>query len=305
MLTVLMPVYNAMPYLGEAVESVVAQDAADFTLLALDGGSTDGSVEFLHSVQDSRMKVVAFNQVGLGASLKHGLEICETELFARMDADDRCDPTRFSRQLAFLRDHPEVGMVGTHFRYFGSSGKKVLSPRMPCDHAGIAAGLNEKKLTIVHGSIMARTYDVRRAGGYRVKGMGEDWDMFLRVSEATCLANLPDDLYEWRLHSQNAGLSHLMDQQIGIDFACECARLRREGLPEISFESFVESVARRSSVSRLFKRVDVYSLAQYRIALTMISNGKARRGFARLAYSAICSPPRTLRRLRRVFQSRR
>src|SRR5687767_7363254 len=126
MLTVLMPVYNAMPFLGEAVQSVLSQEAGDFTLLALDGGSKDGSVEYLRSLSDPRVQVVAFEQLGLGATLKHALEICQTELFARMDADDRCDPTRFSKQLAFLKDHPEVGMVGTQFRYVGTYGTKAL-----------------------------------------------------------------------------------------------------------------------------------------------------------------------------------
>jgi glycosyltransferase involved in cell wall biosynthesis len=299
-----MPVYNAMPFLGEAVQSVLSQEFDDLELLALDGGSTDGSVDFLRTVEDPRLKITAFEKLGLGATLKYGLEVCRTELFARMDADDRCDPTRFRKQLAFLREHPEVGMVGTQFQYFGMAGTKAPSPAMPCDHETIAEGLYEKKLTLVHGSLVARTEIVSRAGGYRVRGMGEDWDMFLRVSEQTRLANLPENLYEWRLHGQNAELPHLMDQQVGIDFAVECARRRREGVPEIDFDDYVASLGQRSLVSRLMKRADIYSLAQYRIALTMISGGMPAQGYARLAYSAACSPHRTLRRVRRALASR-
>lgn len=304
MLTVIMPVYNAMPFLAEAVQSILAQEVSDFELMALDGGSTDGSVDFLRGVDDPRLKVVAFDRLGLGATLKYGLEACGTPLFARMDADDRCDPSRLRKQLAFLKDHPGVGMVGTQFRYVGVGGEGALSPELPCDHDTIAEGLRNKKLTLVHGSLLARTEIVRRAGGYRVRGMGEDWDMFLRVSERTRLANLSERLYEWRLHDQNAELPHLMDQQIGIDFACECARRRREGIPEIDFDDFVAGLGQRSILSRLMKRADIYSIAQYRIALTTISSGRPVGGYARLAYSAACSPNRTLRRIRRALATK-
>jgi glycosyltransferase involved in cell wall biosynthesis len=303
-LTVIMPVYNAMPFVDEAVRSILSQDILDLEILALDGGSTDGSVDFLRSVEDPRLKVVAFEKLGLGATLKYGLEACTTPLFARMDADDRCAPSRLRKQLAFLEDHPEVGMVGTQFQYIGISGSGALSPEMPCDHDNITRGLYDKKLTLVHGSLVGRTQTVLRAGGYRVRGMGEDWDMFLRVSERTRLANLPERLYEWRLHDQNAELPHLMDQQIGIDFACECARRRSEGIPEIDFDEFVADLGRQSLVRRLMKRADVYSLAQYRIALTTIAGNRRAQGYARLAYSAACSPSRTFRRVRRALAAR-
>ena len=296
-ITVLLPVYNAVQYLDEALRSLLGQSMNDFVILALDDGSTDGSLERLYLSTDPRLRVApSTKNLGLGATLRRGLDLCDTEFFARMDADDRCTPIRLAKQLEFLHAHPEVGMVGTQFRYFGTSGKATISPQMPLEHGEIQRGLLEKRLSIVHGSILARTDVVKRVGGYRVQGMGEDWDMFLRMGESSKLANLPDMLYEWRLHSANADTTHLMEQQIGIEFACDCARRRSSRSPELTFPQFKREWEAQFWLTKWLKRLDVHALAQYRKALTAISNEHRLVGYSRLAYSAACAPARTLRR---------
>lgn len=302
-LTVLMPAYNAGPFLVDAVRSVLAQDLGDFRLLLLDDGSTDGAVEQLATLNDQRIVVSrSATNLGLGATLSRGLEECETEYFARMDADDIIAPSRFRLQLAFLRRNGDVGMVGTQFHYFGKAGAKVHSPRMPLAHDDIFRGLQRRELTLIHGSLMGRVDTLRAAGGYRVRGMGEDWDMFLRVGEAARLANLPDDLYAWRLHGGNARVAHLMEQQLGIRYACDCAERRARGLPEPEFDPFARAQQNAPMTTKVSRYVDAFSLAQYRIALTSISNGDALRGYARLAFAAACSPARLVRRIGRLLR---
>ncbi|WP_353646654.1 glycosyltransferase [Mesorhizobium sp. WSM2239] len=302
-LTVLMPTHNAALYLRDAVASVLSQDMPDFELLVLDDGSNDGSFEYLRTLADPRITISRSEKnIGLGATLTRGLDLCKTEFFVRMDADDIIEPTKFSKQIAFLHDHPEIGLVGTQFHYFGAGGARAaLSPRVPLGHDAIVAGLHKRALTLVHGSLMGRTEVLRRAGGYRVRGMGEDWDMFLRASETTRLANLPDDLYRWRLHNENARLSHIMEQQRGIDFACDCATRRTAGQAEQSFDEFVATQRKQALARRLRTLADLYALAQYRIALTSISAGRPVRGYARLALAASCSPTRSVDRVRRMF----
>lgn len=301
-LTVLMPAHNAGAFLREAVASVLAQDMPDFRLLLLDDGSTDGSAAAIADFMDPRIVVSrSQDRLGLGATLMRGLDLCETEFFVRMDADDVVSASKFSAQLSFLRSHPLVGMVGTQFHYFGTAGTKVLSPRLPLKHEEIIAGLQCQALTLVHGSLMGRTEVLRKAGGYRIRGMGEDWDMFLRVGEISQLANIPDDFYAWRLHGGNVRMVHLREQQLGVQFACDCAARRARGEAEQTFASFLESHRSRPLLYRWRKLIDLYALAQYRIALTHISGGKRLRGHARLVVAAACSPLRTIGRLKRML----
>jgi len=112
-LTVLLPVYNGMPYLPEAVDSVLAQTFADFRLLVLDDGSTDGTAAYLGGIDDPRVDVVHQENRGLGATLNRGIGLCETEYLARMDADDVACPDRLKLQVDYMERHPAVAMLGT------------------------------------------------------------------------------------------------------------------------------------------------------------------------------------------------
>ena len=64
-ISVLMPVYNGMPYIPDAVESVLAQDEQDWELVISDNGSTDSTRDYLRSLQDPRIRV-HLQQANLG-----------------------------------------------------------------------------------------------------------------------------------------------------------------------------------------------------------------------------------------------
>src|SRR5262245_14197402 len=112
-ISVLMPIYNAGRFLPAAVESVLAQTFADFELIAIDDGSRDGSSEVLAQLaaRDPRIRVFAQENRGIVATLNRALELARAPLVARMDADDLSRPDRFAKQIAFLRQHPEVAAV--------------------------------------------------------------------------------------------------------------------------------------------------------------------------------------------------
>jgi len=304
-ITVLMPVYNGMPYLPEAVHSILSQTFRDFVYLIINDGSTDGSEEYLNGLDDPRVRVVHRPHCGTGATLNVGLEMCQTEFLARMDADDLSLPGRLEAQLGFLGSRPEVGMAGTQFAYFGARGHSVLSRRVPRDHQTIYQDLLRGQMSFVHASLMCRSSILKGIGGYRIQGAGEDWDMFLRMGETTQLANIDECLYFWRIHLANARVSHLTQAYLGVDYARHCAKRRAENLPETTLDDFVRQRRARPFWQRTADAVDLYSLAQYRSALAEIANGRQGRGYSHLAWAALCSPRRTSRRLSRAFRKPR
>ena len=118
--SVIMPTYNAAPFIGEAIGSVLAQDMPDFELLVVNDGSTDGTGEIVRSFTDPRVRVV--NQpanLGIACSVNVALALSRGRFAARLDSDDIMLPHRLSTQVAFLEHHPEVFGVGSDMRAFG------------------------------------------------------------------------------------------------------------------------------------------------------------------------------------------
>ncbi|MBV5327771.1 MAG: glycosyltransferase family 2 protein, partial [Chlorobium sp.] len=114
LLTIAMPVFNGGPHLRMAVLSIVQQSFTDWELLLIDDGSTDGAIEELADLADSRIHVIRDGRNrGLAARLNEALGLARGYYFARMDADDISYPERFSQQLAFLKSDQSVDLLGS------------------------------------------------------------------------------------------------------------------------------------------------------------------------------------------------
>jgi len=298
--TVLMPVYNGLPFLVEAVESILNQTFHDLKLLIIDDGSTDGSEGYLHQLTDPRAQIVHSPRRGLGAALNMGLAMCETEFLARMDADDVALPDRIATQVNFLRQHRDVGTVGTQIAYLGSKGHAGSSPPVPCDHETIYADLLRNRLALCHATITCRTALLKQIGGYRIRGCGEDWDMMLRIGEVSRLANVDRVLYLYRLHPNSANATKLAEIQVGIAYASHNAKCRAKNRPETTFADFVAAQPAQSFWRHMADWADRYAFAQYRQALLEVLSERKLRGYARLGWAALCSPPRTWQRVCRL-----
>ena len=96
--TVIMPVYNAEPYLKRAMESILTQTYRGFEVLAVDDGSTDRSLDILQSFNDPRLRVMARPHSGVSATMDFALKEARGQLVARADADDRNLPERLEKQ---------------------------------------------------------------------------------------------------------------------------------------------------------------------------------------------------------------
>lgn len=195
--SVLLPVYNAQPYLVEAVESVLGQTYEDFEVLLVDDGSTDGSGAICDAfaARDARVRVLrhpgGVNR-GLVASLNLGLDEACGEFIARMDADDRCYPERFAKQVAFLDANPAIGVLGTAADSFDGTDWSVWggseSPEMT--RWGLLF-----TTPMVHPSVMMRRDVIGVVGGYNPAYPHlEDYKFFYDLSKYTSLATLPEPL---------------------------------------------------------------------------------------------------------------
>lgn len=301
--TVIMATYNAMPYLESAVQSILDQTYADFRMLIVDDGSTDESKSYLDSITDPRVEVLTQANQGQQAASNAALARCQSEFIARMDADDVAAPNRLEKQIEFLDSNPDVGVLGSQFRYLGSL-KSGVSSELPCEHEQIFDDLINNRHSVCNTTTMVRAELFSTVGQFWEHNISEDWDWFLRAGEKTKLANLPDALLDVRIHSGSINARRMVESQLYNEYAAELCRLRQSGQDKISFEEFTANHRTSGWPNSMLFRLDCYAIGQYRSAVANILSGQKTLGFARLAWSMACSPARTLRRIGRVINYR-
>lgn len=231
--SVVMAVYNGERYLADAVESTLSQSFADWELVVVDDGSTDGSSRILaeYAAADPRVVVHRQENGGMAAALNQGLDLARAPLVARLDADDLSLPGRLEQQHRFLRDHPEVGMVGGQAAIIDRNGREVAEARYPLDDKAIRDQM-KRTTAFVHSSVMIRREVLDRTGGYRSQfDSAEDLDLWLRVAERAQLAHLPEKVAAYRIHPEQTS-NKIELQAVRILAARESARRREAGLDD-------------------------------------------------------------------------
>jgi glycosyltransferase involved in cell wall biosynthesis len=210
--SVLMSVRDGAPWVGEAVASVLGQTAADLELIVIDDGSTDATPALLGSARDSRLRVERQPPAGLTPALNRALALARAPLVARLDADDLALPARLERQRAFLGSHPEVGLLGTGAREVDPSGRVVATVAPPADDAVIRAALIRRN-PFVHSSVMMRRRLAEEVGGYDAAfAVAQDYDLWMRMSRRTRMANIPEPLVVRRLLPGRVGAARDADR---------------------------------------------------------------------------------------------
>ena len=203
--TWLLPVRNGMPYLPETLASIEAQTYHNWEILVWDDGSTDGTLEELEKWIPSRLpgKIFTGESLGVGGALARLVEACETELCARIDADDINLPKRLEKQVAYMQKHPEITVLGSAMYRINEQGDRYkYSYRFPQHHDNIVI-LLLSETCIGHPSVMFRKSAILDIGNYRSLPKVEDYDLWLRVASRYKLANLPEFLVEYRIRSNS------------------------------------------------------------------------------------------------------
>lgn len=198
-ITVLMPAYNVGKYIAPAINSILQQTFADFELLILDDGSTDTTAEVISGFNDNRIRYVRNDRnLGLAENLNKGIELSQTDYIARMDGDDISEPTCLEKQIDYLENHPDVGICGVGFQFFGTKTSKVIYP----------ASQEAIKVQMLFGCAVILPMfrkSVFIENGLRYKPTAfpaEDYRMWAECLRVTKIYNLPEILFRYRMHSE-------------------------------------------------------------------------------------------------------
>lgn len=213
LVTVGMPVYNAMPYLTEAIDSLLRQTASSFEILVVVDGATDGSLAYLRSIRDSRLRIIAQPNCGLTQTLNRILRECRTPWLVRQDADDISHPLRIERLIRFAGEYPNAGMFYSLARYHPRQrtvGHFRCSRGSPQELREIVR--SGYLLSICHSTVVLNVEKTLALGGYRFGFHNEDADMWWRMALKHDIHCIPEALVGFRQNSSSVSALNLASQ---------------------------------------------------------------------------------------------
>jgi glycosyltransferase involved in cell wall biosynthesis len=221
LVSVMIGAYNAAPYLGEAIESVFAQDYEPLELIVVDDGSTDGTAEVARSF--TGVQVILQENRGNGAARNRAVEEASGDLYAFLDADDRFTPGKLTLQQAALDANPQLDMVFGHVREF-------LSPELDEQtRARLRPPAPEPMPWTAPNLMLVRRDSFQRVGPFTTAvrvGVTVDW--FARAEEAGLRYSiLPEVVLERRLHTQNNGLRESASRSQYLEVIRQAMQRRR------------------------------------------------------------------------------
>jgi glycosyltransferase involved in cell wall biosynthesis len=202
--SVFMPVYNAEQYLNECIDSILKQSFTEFEFVIVNDGSTDRSAEVIKAYSDPRIRFIENPQnLGLIASLNIGLEICKGEYIVRMDQDDISLPQRIEKQVRFMDENPEYGLIGCWFEDFGENiENKVVRYSSDDTHIRIR---HLYQTHIAHPTAVIRKSVIDQFNlRFNPEFVhGEDYAFWVAISAYCKLSNYPEMLVRKRDHPRN------------------------------------------------------------------------------------------------------
>jgi hypothetical protein len=206
LVSVILPAYNAAPYLGKAIDSILAQHYRHFELIIVNDGSTDETQNLLARYQDPRIMVINQVNLGLPKALNRGIGMAKGKYIARQDADDISLPERLSEQVAFMEQNPSCALLGTWSHITTAMDSEPSNAKVSGrQHQHPATNGQLQVLLLinnqfVHSSVMIRANCLHSIGLYSENPEHyppEDYDLWLRIAKLHCIANLPRVLLDY------------------------------------------------------------------------------------------------------------
>lgn len=199
-ISVLLPVYNGVPWVSDAIRCVLAQTFSDFELIVIDDGSRDDSWGAINAFADPRIRAFRQSNKGLAATLNVGLGLASAPYVARQDQDDWMHPERLERQYAFIEAKPDCIGVGTWAEIRVNDQPSGRFHHHPTEWDALNFFLMFDN-PFVHSSMLLRRDAVLAVGGYSEdpgRQPPEDYELWSRMASVGTLANIGEALTAYR-----------------------------------------------------------------------------------------------------------
>jgi len=185
--SVIVPAYNVAPFIGEALESVLAQSFTDYEIIVINDGSPDTEkLEQVLEPYQSRITYLKQENQGAGAARNAGLRAARGKFVAFLDADDAWLPNFLSEQLAFIQSGPGYDLVYADAQLFGDSRRALgtVMQREPSEGPVTFERLIGERCIVNTSSVLARREPIFEVGLFdETLRNSQDFDLWVRIAK--------------------------------------------------------------------------------------------------------------------------
>jgi len=220
LVTAAIPTYNRARFVGEAIESVLAQTFTDYELVVVDDGSTDGTRDVVARYGD-RVRYVRQENAGRSAARNRLLEEARGRYVSFLDSDDRWLTHKLEAHVPLLEARDRIGMVHGHVDVIDDEGRPL--PERTAFHHRLWSAAHRGGVSYARYALECRCFSsattFRRAvfdrvGMYDASLALDDYELYLRVALDYEIAFLERSVAEYRWHDENMDSAQLTLGQI-------------------------------------------------------------------------------------------
>lgn len=253
--SIIMPVYNGMPYLPLAIDSILNQAFSDFELIIINDCSTDGSMSYVESIKDRRIVLIHnSDNLGITKTLREGINEARGTYIARLDADDIAYPQRLEKQVLFLDKNPSYGLIGTSYRSIDEAGATLGIRKVFTDDLEVRWKMLFKS-PFVHSSIMLRKAIIDSNNLNYEHSYAEDYHLWNLIMKYTNACILEEPLLDYRVHNKSWTFTRKSNQvqaRMELSFSLINNILTRAGSNALLWNRFLEFTEwRRTGVGEI------------------------------------------------------
>ena len=205
-ISILMPVFNALPYLEECLNSILEQTAIDWELLAVDDFSSDESYATLEAFakKDARIKPLRNTQKGIIPALRNAYANSTGDLITRMDADDRMTPNKLQALRSELLQAGPGHLITALVQYFSAVSLGAGYQRYEQWLNRLTQSASNytdiyRECVIPSPCWMCFREDLDRCLAFQPNSYPEDYDLCFRFYEQSLkIIGVPEVLHYWR-----------------------------------------------------------------------------------------------------------
>lgn len=241
LVSVVIPAFNGAKYLGETIESILAQTYRPIEILVVDDGSTDATAEVAQRFGEP-VRYIRQQNAGTAAARNRAIAESRGEFIALLDQDDLWVPHKLERQIPRFSEDPRIGLVFAGIEFFDTKSGKITATYFPGDELGLCDLLAHVVLPVQ--TILFRRTALEKIGPFDTTlGGTDDWDIGIRMAAEYRMVGVNEILGRVRLHDTQQGRNtdrmfhnamRVLDKHASIrPGSRECAAAIRKGRDEL------------------------------------------------------------------------